>query len=189
MNRSRRKPSSPCLRSGSLHGGEGALASAEYPGCSWTNTVVIMQCLHDVFRLFSGPAKVNVSFPSGGKTCDVTFRLLCKYLATRPDNLIIRRLKLLMCVYIPVMPLALFVYMCYDVASLWLVRVVRPLFRGIRCFILCIYVLVLYRPLCFASGRSIMFLRLVCSGGGGGGGCLGKFSAGWPPCVGYFRRV
>ena len=55
-------------------------------------------------------------------------------------------------VYIPVMPLALFVPMCCDVASLQLVCVVRPLFRGIRCFMLCIYVLVLYRPLCFTSG-------------------------------------
>ena len=35
-----------------------------------------------------------------------------------------------MCVYIPVMPLAISVHMCYDVASLRLVRAVRPLFRG-----------------------------------------------------------
>ena len=125
---------------------------------------------------------MNFSFPSGGKTCDVPFGLLCKYLATRPDNLIIRRLKLLMCAYILVMPLALYVPMCYGVASLRLVRVVRPLFRGILCFILCINVLVLYRPLCFTSGRSIMFLRFVCSGG-----CLDTFSAGGPPCVWCFR--
>ena len=47
------------------------LASTEYPGCSWTHTVVIMQCMHDVFRLFSGLAEVKFSFPSGGKTCVV----------------------------------------------------------------------------------------------------------------------
>ena len=67
-----------------------------------------------------------------------------------------------------VMPLALSVHMCCDVASLQLVCVVRPL----------------YRPLCFTSGRSVMFLRFVCSGG-----CLGSFSAGGPPCVGYFRNL
>ena len=67
------------------------------------------------------------------------------------------------------MPLALSVLMCCDVASLQLVCAVRPLFRGIRCFILCIHVLVLYRPLCFTSGRSVMCLRFVCSGG-----CLGR---------------
>ena len=93
-----------------------------------------------------------------------TFRLLCKYLATRPDNLIIRSFKLPMCVYIPVMPLASSVLMCCDVASLQLVCVVRSLFRGIRCFIMCIYVLVLCRPLYFTSGHSVMFLRFVCSG-------------------------
>ena len=69
--------------SGLLHDGDGALASAKYPGCSWTNTVVIMQCLHDVFRLLSGLAKVNLSFPQ----CDVTFGLLCIYLATHPGNM------------------------------------------------------------------------------------------------------
>ena len=63
------------------------------------------------------------------------------------------------------MPLALFVLICCDVASLRLVLVVRPLFMGIRCFILCI---------CFWSytgrgvlprGRGVMFCLVRVLGG------------------------
>ena len=49
---------------GSLHGCHGIVASAEYPGCSWTPAVLFMQCVHDVLRLFPRPAEVIIS-PGG----------------------------------------------------------------------------------------------------------------------------
>ena len=69
-----------------------------------------------------------------------------------------------MCVYIPVMPLALSVLMCYDVTSLRLVHAVRPLFRGIRCFMLpYIYMFWSYTNRCvLPRGCSIMFLQIMC---------------------------
>ena len=86
---------------------------------------------------------MKFSLPSGGggKTCDVDIWAFVYISCYPPAHLIIRRLYVT--VYIPVMPLALSVLMCC---------VVRPLFTGIWCFILCIYVLVLYRSLCFTSG-------------------------------------
>ena len=53
------------LAGGSLHGCQGIVASAEYPRCSWTPAVVLMQCVHDVFGLLPGPAEVIIS-PRGG---------------------------------------------------------------------------------------------------------------------------
>ena len=61
-----------------------AMGSAEYPGCSWTYAVIIMQCIHDVLRLFSGLAEVKFSFPSGGKMCDEDIWPFCIY-CYRPD--------------------------------------------------------------------------------------------------------
>ena len=75
-------------------------------------------------------------------------------------------LNILLCTYmtfnmtyltvcIQVMPLALFVIVCFDVARLPLVLVVRPLFGGTRCLILCIYVLIqaviVYRCVLYCS--------------------------------------
>ena len=44
---------------GALHGCHGIVASTMYSRDTWTPTVVFMQRVHDVFRLFSGPAEVN----------------------------------------------------------------------------------------------------------------------------------
>ena len=97
---------------------------------------------------------MNYSFPSGGKTCDVTFRLLCKYLATRP-------------IYIPVMPLALSLLMCYDVASLRLVHGVRPLLGGSG-VLFSVYMFWSYTNRCvLPQGCSIMFYGSCVRGGGG----------------------
>ena len=42
---------SSCPTGGSLHGCHGVVASTEYPRCSWTPAVILMQCWHDVFGL------------------------------------------------------------------------------------------------------------------------------------------
>ena len=60
-------------------------------------------------------------------------------------------------VYIPVMPLALSVLMCYDVAGLRLVRVIRP-FLGGSGVLFSVYMFWSYTDRCvLPRGCSIMF--------------------------------
>ena len=107
--------------SGSLHGCHGLVASAECPGCSWTPAVVFMQCVHDVLRLFSGPAEVIISPGRGGGGGEWMVWTLSYVHILLPAQTT---------VCIQVMSLALFVLVCFDVARLPLVLVVGPVLGG-----------------------------------------------------------
>ena len=58
---------SPDSSGGLLHSSHGLMASAEHSGSSWTYAVVVVQRMHVLFGLFSGPAQVDfcLCFPSG----------------------------------------------------------------------------------------------------------------------------
>ena len=71
---------------GVLHGCHGVVASTVYSRDTWTPTVVFMQHVHDVFRLFSGPSEVKkaelgaVIFSPRGKERGVVDIVLCVHL-------------------------------------------------------------------------------------------------------------
>ena len=59
---------SPSTTGGALHGGHGFVASTMYSGDTWTSAVVVMQRMHDMFRLFPRPSEVEKTETS----CSVT---------------------------------------------------------------------------------------------------------------------
>ena len=82
---------SPCTMGGALHGGHGLVASTVYAGDTWTSTVVVMQHVHHVLRLFSRPSEVEKTdswcsvFPSGEGTGCGGHCVFYVYITTPPD--------------------------------------------------------------------------------------------------------
>ena len=56
------------------------MATAWFPGCAWAPADLIVQCMHDVCRLFSGLEEIDRGGGGGGdELCTLLIRRLYMY--------------------------------------------------------------------------------------------------------------